>query len=229
MKYKVIVLSLFLLLSLFISSSEAQNDDDDSWKIMLHIQGGVFGNGRGTTIEERFVDYYYNEKLGHYEFVSIDFTTNSKYKTGVLLYGGFEVSKGYIGFQGNFGFTPANMRVAGEVTGGGITVSPEREQSITSFYVEGVFLFFPTGSGVGKTSPYLAIGVGGCCKLQSEPDIEDVGYLISFGGGMRIFFKKKYGMIMALKAYYMDFGDFYGWSGGSFIPIQGTAGLIYCF
>jgi len=230
MKSKAIFLCLFIFLLFFIHNLEAQKSEDDGWKIMFHIQGGVFGNGGGSSFEERFVDYYYNENLGRYEFVDVGFTGEHKYKIGALFCAGIEISKGYIGFQGNFGVTPANMALALKIPNVSSTPNAESKQNITTFYGEGAILFFPTGNGLDKISPYLSIGAGGC---KFKGTIGASGYLISFGGGVRIFFTKKSGLIVGIKGFLMDFEDTPGVYGAGmqhkFKPLQATCGFIYSF
>lgn len=222
MRYKIIFVYLFLLLLFFINNSETQANEDDYWKGIIHIQGGFFGNGGAFTYKVS-ENYPYTGSL-------VEGSIELKYRTGLIFCGGFEISKGYFGLQGNFGMTTANMESALKISAFGYTLEEKEEANITTFYAEGAFLFFPTGSGVDKLSPYVTIGAGGC-KMNGDRD--DGGYLISYGGGVRIFFEKKWGLLIGLKGFIMDFGDIDGISGEELKlkikPLQLTSGFIYCF
>lgn len=219
MRYKIIFLCLFLLLSSFISRSEAQNVND-SWKAIVHFQGGIFGNGGAYVYKVSEESFFYGKIEGSIEL---------KYKTGALFYGGFEISKGYIGFQGNFGVTPAKLKGNLNICVFDTTLIEEQEEaSINTFYAEGAFLFFPTGSGVDKISPYLTAGFGSC-RLSGDRD--DSGYLISYGGGVRIFLARKYGLVAGFKGFILDFGKIEGVFEEKLKlkPLQGSFGFIYRF
>jgi len=89
-------------------------------------------------------------------------------------------------------------------------------------------LFFPTGNPIGEISPYVTVGFGGC---RLTGDYDDSGYLISYGGGVRLFFIEKLGFNIGIKGFIMDFGNIEQISGEKLKikPIQATFGLIYCF
>lgn len=223
MRYKAISLSLLFLLIILTSNSLAQAAEDDSWNKIVHIQGGLFGNGGGYSLSTTTSGFPFTDLL--------EVSFKVKYKTGAVFNGGFELSKGYIGFQGNFGFTPANVEAVVKVSVFGLTQEEKEEGEISTFFGEGAFLFFPTGSGVDEISPYLTVGAGG---IHVNGDSNEGGYFISYGGGLRIFFEESYGLIIGIKGFYMDFGNVFDEPeliGESLTlkPIQGTVGFIYRF
>jgi len=224
MRYRAISLTLFFLFAIFISNSLAQTGEDNSWNKIINIQGGLFGNGGGYSLSTTATLFPFTDIL--------EVSFKIKYKTNAVINGGFELSKGHLGFQGNFGFSPANVEAIINVSALGLTQEEKEEGNISTFYGEGSFLFFPTGSGVDKLSPYLTIGIGGI--YVNGEDTNEVGYLISYGGGLRIFFEEKYGLIIAIKGFYTDFGNVFDepeLSGEKLAlkPIQATVGFLYRF
>jgi hypothetical protein len=219
-KPKGTFLCIFLLLSFIINISEAQSNTDDSWKLMLHIQGGIFGDGAAYSYKASAESYLYDG--------SVEASIELKYKIDYLFSGGFELSKGYLGFQGNFGFTPANLEGTIKISAFGYSLEEKEELNVNTFYGEGALLFFPTGSGVDKISPYVTIGAGGC---KMNGDRNDSGFLISYGGGIRLFFIEKLGFHIGIKGFYIDLGGIEGLSDTKLTlkPLQGTFGLLYRF
>jgi hypothetical protein len=220
MKYKITFSCLFLFLLIFINIVEAQEKENNNWNVLFHIQGGFFGDGAGYSYKTSSESYPYDD--------SVEASIELKYKIGYLLSGGFELSKGYLGFQGNFGFTPANLEGIIKISAFGYSLEEKEELNVNTFYGEGAFLFFPTGSSVDKITPYLTVGAGGC---KMNGDRNDSGFLISYGGGIRLFFIEKLGFHIGIKGFIMDFGGIEEISGEKIKikPIQATLGLMYCF
>lgn len=220
MKYKITFSCLLLFLLFFINILEAQEKENNSWNVIFHIQGGIFGDGAGYSNKRSAESYLYDG--------SVEASIELKYKIGYLLSGGFELSKGYLGFQGNFGFTPANLEGTLKISAFGYSQEEKEELNVNTFYGEGALLFFPTGSGVDKISPYLTIGAGGC---KMNGDRNDSGFLLSYGGGVRLFFIEKLGFHIGIKGFYIDLGEIEGLSDTKLTlkPLQGTFGLLYRF
>ena len=225
MRFKAIIISLSLLLAMFLSNSMAQTSEDNSWNKIIHIQWGIFASGGGYSLGTSDINIPY---VGDFEA-----SINAKYKTHVALCGGFELSKGYFGFQGNFGFTPANAEATLRISVPGFRQEEEVELEITTYYGEGSFLFFPMGSGVDKLSPFVTVGAG-AFDLNGVSEV--TSYFISYGGGVRIFLAENYGININFKGFYMDFGDLlydeHGIEGAkkfTLKPLQLTAGFMYRF
>jgi hypothetical protein len=223
MRFKAIVISVCFLFVIFLSNSMAQTSDDNSWNKIIHIQSGIFASGGGYSFVASHNDF---PGLG-----SFDVSLKAKYKTHAALCGGFELSKGYFGFQGNFGFTPANTEVALRISVLGFSQSEEIESEINTYYGEGAFLFFPMGSGVDKIFPFVTVGAGGFGLSGAS---KEGGYFISYGGGVRIFLEENYGINIGLKGFYMDFGSILDepelqGERLTLKPLQLTAGFMYRF
>jgi hypothetical protein len=220
MKYKTTFSCLLLFLLFLINIVEAQEKENNDWNVIFHIQGGFFGNGGAYSYKVSSESYLYD--------TSAEASIEVKYNIGYLLNGGLELSKGYLGFQANFGFAPANLDAALKISALGYSLEEKEEVNINTFYGEGTFLFFPTGSPVDEISPYAILGIGGC-KLTG--DYDDSGYLITYGGGIRLFLLEKLGFNIGIKGFIMNFGDIEEISGEKLKikPIQVTFGLIYCF
>jgi hypothetical protein len=219
MKFKMIILTLLLLLSFSMSRSEAQNNEDNDWNIIAHFQIGAFGNNGkfwyGYDVAEQYSSGW-TEEYAEYQN-NISFHIN----------GGLEVSKGYLGLQWNFGMAPNNMKFTSKSFAGS-TILRTFENSGNVDYFEVALVAFPSGSGVDKRSPFLTVGTGFCKALGMG------GKLFSFGGGLRIFFNKKYGMLFSVKGFYIDFGRVHcdrpdPMAKHEYKPLQGGFGLIYCF
>ncbi len=93
MKYKITFSCLLLFLLFFINIVEAQEKENNNWNVIFHIQGGFFGNGGAYSYKASSESYLYPD--------NIEAAIEVKYNIGYLLIGGFELSKGYLGLQGN--------------------------------------------------------------------------------------------------------------------------------
>jgi hypothetical protein len=217
MRYKIITIGFILCAVIFLNSVFIQADTKDSWNKIVYVQLGFFGNGFASSIEEQQNQIQYFDT-----FVTV---TDVKYKIGPIFTGGFELSKKYIGFQGNIGASPANIGARLHISLESSQFTEEVEFNVTTVYGEGAFLFFPLGSGIKKLSPYATIGIGGF--ILSE-DAHESGYFISYGGGLRIFFKEKYGINFGFKGFYMEPLEIENIT-FELKPIQVTVGFMYRF
>jgi hypothetical protein len=218
MKCKTVFFSLFLIFIFFTANSAAQNKEDKGWKAMINFQFGAFIEKTSVNWSYSFTKTYPSppERTSIYE--------EYNFNRGEIFIAGLELSKGYIGLQSNFGFVPANINFIRIGSGPGFAGEEKKEFGSNTYYIEEAFLFSPTGNGVGKYSPFLSVGIGMCNAYTAKR-----AFSLFFGGGMKMFFTDKYGLIITIKTFHADFGelDSRAKSELKLSPVQVSFGFIY--
>ncbi|MFC2132415.1 hypothetical protein ACFLRG_01305 [Bacteroidota bacterium] len=116
------------------------------------------------------------------------------FKSKSIFSGQFELSKGYFGFSASVGIFPAEIKVD----------KNEDPFNLNSFFIEIEGLFFPLKNPTSKLVPIINIGAGG---VISVGDIDNTAQFVSFGGGLRTFFTKSFGVSLMLKGRYFNYNE----------------------
>ena len=114
------------------------------------------------------------------------------FKSKSIYNGQFELSKGYYGFSAGIGIFPAEIKVD----------KNEDPFNFNSFFLEIEGVFFPLKNSTAKMVPLVKIGAGG---IASFGDLDNTALFVSFGGGLRTFFTKSFGVSLMLKGRYFTY------------------------
>jgi hypothetical protein len=183
---KLIFYLLFFMLNI---SAAAQQDRNESWNMMLHIEGDY----SLTTSDWEYTHPYI---LGSGSFTG---RISGTYEESYGFAGGIELSKGYLGGQISVGIFPAKFSIKEQVDPG-ITQTRNDAYTYNSIFLEAEGILFPLGSPVEKISPFIKVGLGG---MITSGDIKNNLLLLSGSGGTRIFISKNLGLDLSINFRHM--------------------------
>ena len=183
---KLIFYLLFFMLNI---SAAAQQDRNESWNMMLHINGGY----SLTTSDWEYTHPYI---LGSGSFTG---RISGTYEESYGFAGGIELSKGYLGGQISVGIFPAKFSIKKQIDPG-ITQTRNDAYTYNSIFLEAEGILFPYGNPLDKISPFIKVGLGG---MKTTGDINNNLLSISGSAGARFFISDKFGVDLSLKFRYM--------------------------
>ena len=183
---KLIFYLLFFMLNI---SAAAQQDRNESWNMMLHIEGDY----SLTTSDWEYTHPYI---LGSGSFTG---RISGTYEESYGFAGGIELSKGYLGGQISVGIFPAKFSIKEQVDPG-ITQTRNDVYTYNSIFLEAEGILFPYGNPVDKIAPFIKVGLGG---MITSGDIKNNLLLLSGSGGTRIFISKNLGLDLSINFRHM--------------------------
>ena len=183
---KLIFYLLFFMLNISVA---AQQDRNESWNMMLHINGGY----SLTTSDWEYTHPYI---LGSGSFTG---RISGTYEESYGFAGGIELSKGYLGGQISVGIFPAKFSIKKQIDPG-ITQTRNDAYTYNSIFLEAEGILFPYGNPLDKISPFIKVGLGG---MKTTGDINNNLLSISGSAGARFFISDKFGVDLSLKFRYM--------------------------
>jgi len=183
---KLIFYLLFILLNISVA---AQQDRNESWDMMLHINCGY----SLTTSDWEYTHPYI---LGSGSFTG---RISGTYEESYGFAGGIELSKGYLGGQVSVGIFPAKFSIKEQVDPG-ITQTRNDVYTYNSIFLEAEGILFPYGNPVDKISPFIKVGLGG---MITSGDIKNNLLLLSGSGGVRIFISENLGLDLSINFRHM--------------------------
>ena len=183
---KLIFYLLFFMLNI---SAAAQQDRNESWNMMLHINGGY----SLTTSDWEYTHPYI---LGSGSFTG---RISGTYEESYGFAGGIELSKGYLGGQISVGIFPAKFSIKEQVDPG-ITQTRNDVYTYNSIFLEAEGILFPYGNPVDKIAPFIKVGLGG---MITSGDIKNNLLLLSGSGGTRIFISENLGLDLSINFRHM--------------------------
>ena len=183
---KLIFYLLFILLNISVA---AQQDRNESWDMMLHINCGY----SLTTSDWEYTHPYI---LGSGSFTG---RISGTYEESYGFAGGIELSKGYLGGQVSVGIFPAKFSIKEQVDPG-ITQTRNDVYTYNSIFLEAEGILFPYGNPVYKIAPFIKVGLGG---MITSGDIKNNLLLLSGSGGTRIFISENLGLDLSINFRHM--------------------------
>ena len=183
---KLIFYLLFILLNISVA---AQQDRNESWDMMLHINCGY----SLTTSDWEYTHPYI---LGSGSFTG---RISGTYEESYGFAGGIELSKGYLGGQVSVGIFPAKFSIKEQVDPG-ITQTRNDVYTYSSIFLEAEGILFPLGNPVDKITPFIKVGLGG---MITSGDIKNNLLLLSGSGGTRIFISENLGLDLSINFRHM--------------------------
>ena len=183
---KSLICLLFFVLSISIIAQESSNE---SWNNILHFNVGYAISTSNWEFTHPYV-------LGNGSFTG---RISGTFEESYLFSGGFEFSKGYLGYQANVGLFPAKFFITKQVDPGVIQIRND-VYSFTAIFLEADVILFPLGNPVDKITPYVKAGVSG---MKTTGDIDNTILALSFNAGSRIFINENFGVDASIKFRYM--------------------------
>ena len=183
---KLIFYLLFILLNISVA---AQQDRNESWDMMLHINCGY----SLTTSDWEYTHPYI---LGSGSFTG---RISGTYEESYGFAGGIELSKGYLGGQISVGIFPAKFSIKEQVDPG-ITQTRNDVYTYNSIFLVAEGILFPYGNPVDKIAPFIKVGLGG---MITSGDIKNNLLLLSGSGGTRIFISENLGLDLSINFRHM--------------------------
>lgn len=184
MKKSYIKLPIIFCTLIMYGSIKAQQEGDYLWQpiITLHYEYSF-----GTN------DWEYSHPLYTGSGVH-SISETGTFKTKSIFSVGFEISKGYYGFNVNTGIIPAEINV--DKTG--------MNYNFNSFFLEIEGIFFPLSNPADKLVPLLKIGGGG---IKSSGDLTNSALFYSFSGGIRTSLSEKTGVTLMIKGRHITYNE----------------------
>jgi hypothetical protein len=183
---KSLICLLFFVLNISIV---AQESSSKSWNNILHFNAGYSISASDWEFTHPYV-------LGSGSFTG---RISGTFEESYLFSGGFEFSKGYLGYQANVGLFPAKFFITKQVDPGVIQIRND-VYSFTAIFLEADVILFPLGNPVDKITPYVKAGVSG---MKTTGDIDNTILALSFNAGSRIFINENFGVDASIKFRYM--------------------------
>jgi hypothetical protein len=174
---KILFYSFLLPILVPAGLLQAKAPAEGRWRIAGLVQAGF---ALGETDWEIRHPVYSGGEAATWESISGKFLKSSRFSAGL------ELSKGFLGGRVEFGII--SMKMTNAATG--------QDSKFTSYFGEIALLFFPMKNPRGRIVPYLSAGAGG---FLSGGDIDNPGYHLSLGGGVRCFISDKVGIGLGLK------------------------------
>jgi len=172
---------IFLIPMVFIfiatTNMPAQNVEKGSWTTSVFLSPSL----ASSKIDWSFSHPIYNQAGGvNWE------TFSGTFEQSITVSGGAEMSKGHFGFQGKFDFMPQKLTKTASI----------KSSELNLLIGELSILFYPMKYNGKSIKPYAILGSG---LLKATGDIDNTGYVLSYGAGIKIPFSGRLDMDLGLK------------------------------
>ena len=174
---KVSSIILILFVSLISNITYAQSTDEKPWSISFYLNPSFMVSNSNWSFSHPI---YHETGTVQYEEIT------GTFEHSFAIEGGLEVSRGYWGFQGNFGFVPQQL----------IKSAPVKNQKLNLVFGEISILYYPLIFDNESIRPYVSIGGG---LLKTSGDIDNTGIIFSYAAGAKHLLFTNFGINIGMK------------------------------